>query len=104
MTVEVGYIASHDLQEPLRIVASYTQLLSKRYTKGQDLLDTSSEDALQQALLFQRLHKRQDFDGTGIGLAMCKKIIERHRGTISVESRLGHGSTFHFSLAGIERT
>jgi PAS domain S-box-containing protein len=64
-------------------------------------IDTKYKDRV--FVVFQRLHTRHEYPGTGIGLSMCKRIVDRHGGRIWFESSPGKGSTFYFTLPPIKR-
>jgi PAS domain S-box-containing protein len=73
-----------------------------RFTIQDDGIGIASSHTERIFEIFQRLHERAEYAGTGIGLAVARKIVERHGGVLSVESTVGEGSTFSFDLPAAE--
>uniref|UniRef100_B8HVZ9 histidine kinase n=1 Tax=Cyanothece sp. (strain PCC 7425 / ATCC 29141) TaxID=395961 RepID=B8HVZ9_CYAP4 len=91
-------IKFHDQQPPCIWIRSSHQEDEWLFSIEDNGIGIDPQHAERIFVIFQRLNNRVDYPGTGIGLAVCKKIIERHRGRIWVQSELGQGATFYFTL------
>ncbi len=95
----VGNALKFHGSEPPRVHVSAQQISGEwRFSVRDNGIGIDPQQADRIFLLFQRLHTRAEYPGTGMGLAISKKIVERHGGRIWVESEPGKGSTFYFSL------
>jgi light-regulated signal transduction histidine kinase (bacteriophytochrome) len=91
-------IKFHSDQPPQIHVSAVRQDTAWRFAVRDNGIGIEPQYAERIFMIFQRLHTRKAYPGTGIGLSICKKIIERHGGKIWVESAQGQGSTFYFTV------
>lgn len=75
--------------------------VSWRFSVRDNGIGIDAKDADRVFVIFQRLHTREAYSGSGIGLSICKKIVARHGGKIWLASELGKGATFYFTLAAV---
>jgi PAS domain S-box-containing protein len=95
----VGNALKFSGPEPVRIEITATHVSQAwEFVVRDNGLGIDAKDFERIFVIFQRLHTRQEYAGTGIGLAICKRIVERHGGRIWVESQIGKGAAFHFTI------
>lgn len=87
-----------DVKPEIRISASDAESFTQ-FVISDNGIGIAEEHFQEIFRIFKRLHSRDEFEGTGVGLAACKKIVEQHDGKIWVESQTGSGSIFYFTLA-----